>query len=134
MFVSLDSKPDFSCFLILQGFDLVRAELENRAATTADEVIVVPPVQFALESRLALKDQGLRKARAYQELEGSVDRRAPDARSLSADQVVKIVDRQVLVGGKKHIDDQIPARAPIQSLPFQMGFKDTGFVGKYSLH
>src|SRR5262245_53170351 len=68
MLVPFDLETDAARFLFLQRFDLVGTEFEDRTATTADEVVVVTPIQFSFEPRLPLKHESLREPRTLEKL------------------------------------------------------------------
>lgn len=134
MLVAFDSETDLPCLFILQSFDFVGAELEDRTACAADEVIVMPAIEFPFKTRLALKDQSLRKPRLLKKFERPINRRSSDAGRLPPHEIVEVVDRQVFVGSEERIDHQIAPRAAVQTLKFEMSFKDVDFISKYSLH
>jgi hypothetical protein len=134
MLVSLDAKTDFPRLLVLESFDFVRTELEDRAAAAADEMIVMSAIELALEASFPLENEGLSEAGAFQKLECPVDRGSTDAGGLLPDKVVEIVDGQMLVRGEERTDHKIPARASIQTSKLQVSFENAGFIRKYSLH
>jgi hypothetical protein len=132
--VALDAKADLPSLTFLERFDFVRAELEDRAALAADEVIVMPSIQLAFEACLSLEDQGLGETCALQKFQGTVNRGSPDPRRLSADEVVKIVNREMFVRGEESADDHVPPRTPVEAPKFQVRLQGAVFVGKCSLH
>src|SRR5512134_2120704 len=74
----LDDEADVGRDLVLDPLDVGARELEDRVAGVADEVVVVLTLVLPLEAGLALQLQLLGEARGVQELEGPVDRGAPD--------------------------------------------------------
>jgi len=118
--VALDAKTDLSSLAFLEGFDFVRAELEDRPALAADEVIVMPSIQLAFEARLSIEQQGLGETRALQKFQRTVNRGSPDPRRLSADEVVKIVNRKVFVRGEESVHHHIPPRASVEASKFEV--------------
>jgi hypothetical protein len=74
----LDEEADVGRDLVLDPLDVGARELEDRVAGVADEVVVVLPLVLPLEAGLALQLQLLGEAGGMQELEGPVDRGAPD--------------------------------------------------------
>jgi hypothetical protein len=90
--VALDPESDLPGFLFLEVLDFVGTELENGAARAADEMVVMAPVQFALEPSLALEYQSLGQAGAFKEFEGSIDGGSADPWGLPTDQTEEVVD------------------------------------------
>ena len=134
MLVALDPEADLPRLLVLEGLDLVRAELEDGAAAAADEVIVMAAVQFSFEPGFALEDKGLGETGALEKLERTVDGGAADSRGLAPDGQVKVVDRKVLVRGQESADHHIATRTTVQPLSLEMGVEDGDFISKDSLH
>ena len=131
------TKPMLGGDLVLDALDLRAGELEDLAARLADEMVVVLPLVFALEARLALQDELLGQPRRLQELERAVDGGAADVGAALLHELEEVVHGEVALGAQEGVEDHFALLAALQAVLDQIGGEnllflaaDVGFHGK----
>src|SRR5258708_4134113 len=110
--------------LVLQLLDARLLELGNLATLHADEVVVVSRVVGQLVARQAVTEAPLVGDAALREqLEGTVDRRVPDARVAGAHHGEQLLDADVVVGPKERLDDELALVGGAQALREHVALK-----------
>ena len=96
--------------LVLQLFDGLVLELDDRVAAGTDQMIMVFAGQDMLVARLSVVQQNLAgQTGLYKQLEGAVDRGLPDPGIAGLDLQIQFFDTDVLVGGEEYIKDDCRA-------------------------
>src|SRR5215213_2368748 len=107
--------------LVLQVFDLLVVELDQRPAPGTDQVVVMSVFVVVLVEHAPVVEFELASQPAFsQELEGAIDRGEPDSRIVRLDQGVEVFARNVAFGVEKNIEYQVALRCALQSLTLQV--------------
>jgi len=96
MSVRLDRESVSLGNLVLEPLDFRAQELENRAAFRTDHVIVMGMKKFVLEASETVPElDRLGELRVHEDFQGAVNRRAPYAGMLSANDAIEIIHGHV---------------------------------------
>src|SRR6185295_714078 len=102
-------------YLVLQGLDLFREELDQRSTLCADEVVVVSVLIVMLVKHASIvKLQFARKPALLQEFQRAIDGGEPYGRVLGFDQRVQIFARDVSLRVQENIQYQVTLRGALQ--------------------
>lgn len=93
-----------------ERLDAAILELDDRATTRADQMMVVPVGDAAQEIRVAAVRlvQPVKDSMPDEQIEGPKDRRPPDARQLDAQPLQEIVGRERAIGALDRAEDGAP--------------------------
>jgi hypothetical protein len=104
-------------YLLLQFFDGLVLELDDRVTPRANQVVMVLTGQRVLIAGLTVMQQDLAgQTRLGEQLEGTVDRGVADAGMAGLNLQVQFFDTDVLVGGKKEIENDVPLTRGTETL------------------
>jgi hypothetical protein len=103
--------------LILQFFNGLILKLDDRIATGADQVVMMLAGQHMFIARLSVMQKDLTgQSGLYKKLESAVDSSLSYPWGTNLDLQIQFLDTDVLVGGKKYIEDTVSLAGGPQSL------------------
>ena len=107
--------------LVLQIFDLLAVELDQRPAPGTDQMIVMGVFVLVLvEHAPVVKFKLARQPAFSQKLESAINRREPHGRVLRFNEGVEVFAGDVAFGIEKDIENQVALRRALQSLALQV--------------
>lgn len=111
--------------LILQVLDLLRKELNDLSAFSADHMVVVLVIEMMFVVGLVVaKTHFASQAGVSKKFECSVNRRMAYRRIFPMHQEIEVFTRKVLLCLKEYLEDQISLGCPSQSSALNMLKKD----------
>lgn len=112
-------------YRVLKPLDLFIVKLDQRAALRADQMIVMAVfVIVFVENATVVELEFSRKSALFQELQGPVDGCESYRRVFGFDDRVEVFARDVALGIKKHIEDQLALVGALEPLAFEVLVKD----------